>query len=89
MTDKSQNQISLLGVFWSHKPPAMTRFGTPCLLTITVFSKGHIVDKSLKLTAVVKVLIMSFIWLSWQPRLCVMLADAGLVGSRPGRGLRL
>lgn len=53
--------------------------------------------KSAELTAVVKtsppaVLVMSFIWLSSEHTsvwVCVMLADAGLVGSGPGRGLRL
>lgn len=47
---------------------------------------------SVNLAAVVRkycILIMGFIWFSWETLVSVMLADMGLVGSRPGKGLRL
>lgn len=81
MTGKSEDVISLLVVISGHKPPAMVWFRN---LTKTGSSTSHMLYKSAELTPIAEVLITSFIWLNGEPRLCVMLADSELVGSRPG-----
>lgn len=81
MTVKSENVISLLVVIRRHKPPAMLCFRN---LIVAGSNASHMFYKSVELTPIVEVLITSFFWLSQEPRLCVMLADSELVGSRPG-----